>query len=168
MHHKNIFRTTHKIVNYLIYVRFEVFRTVDYEKCRLMGCDFALLNRRFVGAYRLHHQADKNRRGRNNVSSNLQPKHGRILRLLVTADVLSSPIFVILMMEEIRSSKTSVITKATFRNIPEDGILYLMCFFSCILISLFILIYLFNDSLSSEVAQMRMNGNIITIFFQTE
>jgi hypothetical protein len=39
--------------------------------------------RRFGGTYRLHHQRDKNRRTRNNVISNWQPKHA-ILPILVT------------------------------------------------------------------------------------
>jgi hypothetical protein len=48
-----------------------------------------------------------------------------VLRLLITANVIPiSPILVTLMMEAIRSFETSVLTRATWRHIAEDGILH--------------------------------------------
>jgi hypothetical protein len=76
-------------------------------------------NRRVGGTYRLHHQDAKNERAKNSVSSNHQPKHSAKKYY-----VLSSPILVTLMMEAIRNSETSVLSRTTRHNITEDGILH--------------------------------------------
>jgi hypothetical protein len=49
----------------------ELKHTVFWDVTPCGSCD----NRSFGGTYRLYHQGDKNQRARNNVSSNLQPKH---------------------------------------------------------------------------------------------
>jgi hypothetical protein len=47
-----------------------------------------------------------------------------VRRFLVTTSVVPSlPILVILMMEGLRFSETPVLTRATWRNIPEEDIL---------------------------------------------
>jgi hypothetical protein len=94
-----------------------LFRTISFLKnavfCDVTSCG-SCKNRSFGRMYRLHHQGDRNRRIRNNVSSDQK----------VAANVVpTSPIPVTLMMV-IRSSETVVLARAIRRNIPDSGFLH--------------------------------------------
>jgi hypothetical protein len=78
-------------------------------------------NRHFRGICHLHYQSNKNRKARNSVNSNKQPKHAvkkyapshivflrSMLRLLVTANVPSLLILVTLMMEVTQTKKNKL------------------------------------------------------------
>jgi hypothetical protein len=90
-------------------------------------CCGSCKNRRFGRTYRLHRQDGRNQLAMNNVSSNFQliVFLRSALQLLVTANfVFISLIISTSVMERVRSSETSVLTRATRRHIPDDGILH--------------------------------------------
>jgi hypothetical protein len=59
-----------------------------------------------------------------------------LVRTDITAKVHSSPIFVTLMLAAIQTSTTLVLTRAPWRNIPEDGILQILVFLRSMLLLL--------------------------------
>jgi hypothetical protein len=102
------------------FVRFEVLTAVTMQNAvfrDITPCG-SCKNRSFGGTHLVHHQGNKDRKARNNVSSNQQPKHAAKKYYVI---VPSSRILVTLMMEV--SSETSVLTRATRGNIPGDCIL---------------------------------------------
>jgi hypothetical protein len=88
-------------------------------------------DRRFGGTYSLHHNVARTGKLGITLAVTININTVRrnvllvVLRLLIIVNVVpSSPILVTLIMEAIRSSETSVLTRTTLRNIPKDGILH--------------------------------------------
>jgi hypothetical protein len=78
-----------------------------------------------------------------------------VRRLLVTAGVVpSSPILFTLMKEVLSSSETSVLTRATWRNIPEDTILPVWKFVSGNMCLLLLLAWLHLVCLTLQVREV--------------
>jgi hypothetical protein len=88
-------------LRYLILSLLQIIKQCNTEECRLLGYDIVrlLLEPTFRRNYRLHQQGEKNKRARSIVSSN--------------RNVPSCLVLFSLMMEAIRSSDTSVLTRAT-------------------------------------------------------
>jgi hypothetical protein len=97
----------------LKYVKFEVFTSMTMKNA--ISWDLkprgSFKNRLFGGTYLLHHHGNKNGRTRD-VTRNCY----KVVRSL--------PIVVTLMMKAIRSCETSVLTRAAWYHIQEDGILH--------------------------------------------
>jgi hypothetical protein len=106
-------------------VRLEVFTAVTMKIivfCDVIPCA-SCKNERFGVTFRLDPHGDKNRQTKKNFSINWQPNHAVILLLVTANAVLMSQILATLMMEAIRYPETSVLTRATRHQIPEDDIL---------------------------------------------
>jgi hypothetical protein len=131
IYHKNI-------SDFVPLAKSEIFTTMTMKNAvfwELTPCD-SCKNRRFGGTH-LHYQVGKNLQVKNKITNNVVFLRS-VLRLLVTVNVFPSLLILLsLMMEEIYSPETSVLTRATRLNIPEYGILYAtrVCIFYISLIS---------------------------------
>jgi hypothetical protein len=75
--------------------------------------------------YRLHHQRDNSQRAGSNVSIIFLRS---LLQLIITTNIVpSSPILVTLMRVALRSTEMTILTTATRRNMPDNGILQNDC-----------------------------------------
>jgi hypothetical protein len=111
-------------------VRYEGFIAVAMKNT--VFCDVtprgSCKNRRLEGTYRPRHKMTRIGERGTTLAVSSDRSHLSVLRLLVTANVVpSSPTRVILMMEAMCSTETLVLTRATRRPIPEDGILVVFC-----------------------------------------
>jgi hypothetical protein len=77
----------------------------------MTSCD-SRNNRRFGGTFRRHYQSEKNQGDRNNVTAYVV--HSSLIRLT-------------LLKEQMHSSETVFLTRATRRHITEDGIVHFHC-----------------------------------------